>query len=139
MSVLAPLNYRQSPTEVKLKIPAKLFIVLLAVAASGCARLNYYATAEQPVTTSDLPPGYEFKQHISESKRQIYLLWGLIPFRVVEQHEVFTPYLKTADGLANVQSKQEWDLLSWLISGFSYGFIQTLHTEFEADLITKVR
>ena len=114
---------------------AVAFALILPLA--GCASINYYTQTDKPVITGDLPERFEFKQHINESKRNIYLVWGLVPFRVVEQNEIFAPYLKTGDGLANVRSKQEWDLLSWIISGFTYGFVFTLNTEYEADLIAK--
>ena len=112
-------------------------VALLLFPILGCAPINYYTQTDKPVITGDLPERFEFKQHVSESKRNIYLVWGLVPFRVVEQNEIFAPYLKTRDGLANVRSKQEWDLLSWIISGFTYGFVFTLNTEYEADLIAK--
>ena len=118
-------------------LAASILALVLALPATGCSTITYYTQTQKPVVTSDLPKGYEFKQHISESKRNIYLVWGLVPFRVVEQHEILAPYLKTGDGLANVTSKQEWDLLSWLIAGFSYSFVQTLNTKYEADLLTK--
>jgi len=114
-----------------------LVCALALLVVSGCMSISYYSQTEKPALTGDLPEGYAFKQHITESRRNIYLVWGLIPFRTVEQNEIFAPYLKTGDGLANVRSKQEWDLISWLISGFSYGFVQTVHTEYEGDLIAK--
>jgi len=118
-------------------LPAVLLALSLALTTTGCSTITYYTQTDKLVVTGDLPKGYEFKQHISESKRNIYLVWGLVPFHVVEQHEIFTPYLRTGDGLANVTSTQEWDLLSWIISGFTYGFVQTLNTEYEADLVSK--
>ncbi len=118
-------------------LPVSILALSLALTTIGCSAVTYYTQTDKPVVTSDLPKGYEFKQHISESKRNIYLVWGLIPFRVVEQHEVLIPFLRTGDGLVNVTSKQEWDLLSFIIGGFTYGFVQTLNTEYAADLVTK--
>ena len=70
--------------------PALVALLLLPIL--GCAPINYYTQTDKPVITGDLPERFEFKQHVSESKRNIYLVWGLVPFRVVEQNETSSAF-----------------------------------------------
>jgi hypothetical protein len=119
------------------RLISKWFVVLLSLALSGCAAIPYESTSEKPVTANAQSAGYQFVQHIAETHYQFHFLWGLIPFRVEGQEGVFKKYINNGDAIVNVRSSQEWDIISWLASSFTYGIVHLTHTEFEGDLVKK--
>ena len=119
---------------------AKIFFLLLLAASfsfSGCAKIPYKSASEKPVTSYAAPEGYKFLQHISEDKYQFHLFWGLVAFQAEGQNGVFSKYINNGDAIVNVTSNQEWDIISWLASSFTYGIVHLTHTEFNGDLVQK--
>ena len=119
------------------QIVSFVLVIALALSSSGCYSLHTKSTSPKPVITGPMPEGYKFLQHVSEAKYQIYIFWGLLPLKMSEQDDVFMPYLRNGDAIANVQNHQERGIVSFVVSIFLYGFIQVLQTDYQGDLIRK--
>lgn len=113
-------------------------MLALVISTSGCYSLHSSSTSPKPVILGPMPEGYKFVQHVSESKYQIYIFWGLLPLKMTEQDDVFMPYLRNSDAIANAQSHQEWGIVSFVVGIFLYGFVRVLQTDYQGDLIKKV-
>lgn len=127
------------PMSRSLNISSKLFALLIIAAFSltGCAKLPYKNSTGKPVTANPAPAGYNQVQHIKEDNYEFFLFWGLVPFKVEGQDGAFRNYIHAGDAIVNVRTEQEWDIISWLASGFTYGIVHLVHAEYQGDLVKK--
>lgn len=121
-----------------IRVSKSIAFILMAGMLASCARIPYKSEhSPKPVTSAEKPAGYQIVQHIHEKEYQFFLFWGIFSIDADGQEKAFRPYLDSGDAIVNVRSRQQWDVISWLASSFTYGIVHLVKTEFEGDLVRK--
>ncbi len=114
-------------------------LLLGVMLASGCAIVHHKAdmgSSNKPISyTADIARPYTVVDHFKESRRQIYLLFWLIPVRDANGVEIAEDRAAPVDGVVNLQISSNLELWDGLVTLLTAGLLNTWNVEAEGDLV----
>ncbi|OPZ09723.1 MAG: hypothetical protein BWZ08_00188 [candidate division BRC1 bacterium ADurb.BinA292] len=116
-----------------------IIVGLVAFGLIGCGRVHHRTTAAPgPISYSSvLPREYDVIQPFEESRRQVFLLFWLIPVKEGNGVQIAAEQIRRtgADGAVNLQVNSSTDLLDFFVSLFTVGLVNSWQVEAQGDLV----